>query len=130
MVSAVMAGVVRDFIPAGSELTDAEKQRLQFSRDPGTPQPQAVGIKADPVGSAQAQTEEAMRLVKERTAKEHAEEQQNFLDKVSHMEKLSVPEAVAFLQRDGMSQFEREAYLRAEIAGKNRTTLKQFFGWS
>lgn len=122
------SAILRDYIPEGFEMSDAEKQRSQFSRNVGSPQPQATGIKAVPLGSASAQVEEAMRLAKERNAAEQAAEQDSFEAKVALISGKSVNEAVPFLQ--DLSVFEQEAYLRAEIAGKNRATLKAHFGWN
>lgn len=102
---------------------------LIFSRDAGQDVPQSSGLKSvQPIGSAESQVDEAMRLSKERNRKaaEH-EEKFGLLERVAKMDSMNVPTAIEFL--DALPQAERENYLRAEVVSKKRRGVLGAYGW-
>lgn len=103
---------------------------LVFSRETGQEAPQYVppeGHKAQPVGSADEQAAEAMRVAKERNKREAAHEEKfGLLERIAKMDSMLANQAVEFL-RD-QPQAEREKYLEAEKRSKNRKTVKAYFG--
>lgn len=103
-----------------------------FARDIGEVEPAFVppeGYEAQPLGSAEAQVEEAMRIAKERNAElAKKEAETGMMERVHKMDSLTVPRAVEFL--DSLPQAEREKYLNAEKLSKNRTTILASYGWA
>lgn len=102
-----------------------------FSRDIGEIEPAFIPskkYKAHPLGSADAQATEAMRIAKERNKKlQIQEESTGMSERIMKMDNLTVPRAIEFL--DSLSQAEREKYLNAEKLSKNRRTILASYGW-
>lgn len=99
---------------------------LIFSREAGEEIPQFItDEKAQPIGSADEQVAEAMRIAKDANAKLEAEE--SIVRYIEKMDAMTVPQAIDFL--DAQSQFIREKYLRAEKLSKNRRSILASYGW-
>lgn len=103
-----------------------------FARDIGEIEPAFIpgeDYESQPLGSAEAQVEEAMRIAKERNVQiaEH-ESQMGILERAAKMDSLTVPRAIEFL--DSLPQAEREKYLNAEKQSKNRKMILGSYGWA
>ena len=101
---------------------------VRFGRDIGTPEGQFVPdeeYELLPLNTADAQVSEAMALVKERNRKE--QEDESIIPYIIKIDGMNVAQAVDHL--DGISQFEREKFLRAEKLSKNRKGILAAYGW-
>lgn len=99
---------------------------MDFARDRGDKAPQFVPSadhELQPLGSADAQVDEAMRLAKERNSQPEV----GLAERIAKMDGMYVATAVDFL--DGLSPFEREKYLLAEKQSKGRKQILGRYGW-
>lgn len=86
----------------------------------------AKDFEEQPVGSAEAQRDEAMRLVKQRNQLEGGP---TLEARAAQLAKMNVASAFDFL--DAMSPYLREQYLEAEKSnkGQRRVTVLRRYGW-
>jgi hypothetical protein len=120
----------RGYIPEGEEPTAEEKARFKFGRSPGEVEPSFVPgpeTKVFPLGSAESQISEAMRVAKELNRKEQSNDAVS--PAISRMDSFpNISAAIAWL--DDQSQHVRELHLRAEKLSKDRKTLLAYYGWN
>ena len=78
---------------------------------------------AQPIGDANSQVDEAMRLAKERNAQPEV----GLAERIARMDAMTVNQAIVFM--DGLSQHEKERYLEVEKRSKGRTSILGRYGW-